>query len=453
MRELSSFRDPSGSVYYQDGAVLRQVNGCYEKQYRLLMDSGLYQELVRDGLLVSHEEQPGAEMGEGGYLVIKPRMIPFISYPYEWSFGQLKDAALATLKAHRRAVDSGMILKDASAYNIQFDKGRAVLIDTLSFDFYEEGQPWVAYGQFCRHFLAPLMLMAHVDIRLSQLMRVYIDGIPLDLCARLLGRKGGFGATQHIRWHARATGKHAEDGKKADRTSVAKINKFNFIALIDSLIRLVQSLQLKGIVTEWGDYYAHTNYGGDASARKEQMVRDYLDMVAPQSAWDFGANDGRYSRLALARGGHVVAFDIDPVAVERSYSAVKASRENMLPLLLDLTNPSPAIGFANQERTQIGARQRPDVILMLAVIHHLAISNNLPLDRIAEWVASMTKNLIIEFVPKADSQVRTLLATRDDIFPGYNEQGFEQAFSRFFEIERKLPIDGTERTLYMMKTK
>ncbi len=453
MREFSSFRDPSGAVFYRDGAVCRQVNACYRAQYEQLMNSGLYRALTAGELLIAHEERPAETPPPPGFLVIRPERVPFISYPYEWSFGQLRDAALVTLNAHRRALDAGMILKDASAYNIQFLRGRPVLIDTLSFDFYQEGAPWVAYGQFVRHFLAPLMLMAHVDVRLSQLLRVYIDGVPLDLAARLLRGRGGFATTQHIHWHARATADHAQDGKANGKAGIRRISKFSHIALIESLIRITTKLSLKHIQTEWGDYYAHTNYTDDAAGRKEALVQSMLDEVAPKTAWDLGANDGRYSRLALAHGGSVVAFDIDPIAVERNYSAVKASRDAMLPLLLDLTNPSPGIGFAGRERTPIDARQRPDVILMLAVIHHLAISNNLPLDRLAEWLRSLTDALIIEFVPKSDSQVQTLLATRDDIFSDYTKEGFERAFGQCFDIARQAPVEGSERTLYLMRAK
>lgn len=449
MREASSFRDPSGFVYTEDGEIYRQINSVYQRQYEHLMASGLYEKL--NGMLIRHEEMKCEPSMDDGFIAIKPERIPFISYPYEWSFLQLKDAALLTLNIQRAAIECGMTLKDASAYNVQFLKSQPVFIDTLSFDFYEEGQPWVAYGQFCRHFLGPLFLMAHVDVRLSKLLIAYIDGVPLDLASALLGRRGGFAAAQHIRWHARATLSHGEDGKKAGREKIGKISRFNLLAMLDSLIRITSALELKGVVTEWGDYYAHTNYENDAAARKEALVREFLDQIAPKSTWDFGANDGRYSRLALARGGHVVAFDIDPVAVNLNYKSAKAAREEMLPLLLDLSNPSPAIGFANEERRDIKGRQHPDVIMMLAVVHHLAISNNLPLGMIAKWLSDLTDHVIIEFVPKSDSQVKTLLKTRDDIFDGYHDQGFEDAFSEYFETLRRERIDGTERTVYLLK--
>ena len=450
MREFSSFRDPSGVVMVQDGVVVRQVNRCYQVQYDALMDK-LYASLTGQGLLVKHEELDQPLADENAYRMIRPNRIPFISYPYEWSFGQLKDAALTTLRIHRAALDQDMILKDASAYNIQFLNAQPVLIDTLSFEFYQPGSPWPAYGQFCRHFLAPLMLMAYRDLRLLQLLRVYIDGIPLDLASALLKGKGGFAAKQHIHWHARATRKHAEDGKGEVRK--VAISKFSHAAMIDSLIRTVEGLRLKGVETEWGDYYAHTNYSDAAAQSKEKLVSAFLEDIRPRTAWDFGANDGRYSRLALAYGGSAVAFDVDPIAVERSYHAVKAAREPMLPLLLDLTNPSPPMGFANRERVGIQDRQKPDCILMLAVIHHMVISNNLPQSMLAQWLSSLTGSLIIEFVPKQDSQVQTLLATRDDIFPDYTKEGFERAFGQFFEIVRQSRVEGSERTLYLMRVK
>ena len=455
--EPSSFRDPSGFLFTREGVLLRQVNVSYQKQYEHLLKSGLYQALTDGGLLIEHTEMNDETPArDGSFRIIRPEFVRFISYPYEWAFGQYKDAALATLRIHRQALDFGMILKDASAYNIQFYKGRPCLIDTLSFDFYSEGEPWVAYGQFCRHFLAPLLLMAKVDLRLSCLMRAFIDGIPLDLASSLLRKaKIGFTAGQHIHLHAKSIRKHEQDGKKNEASGKRlKVSRFAHTAMIDSLIRLIEGIKLKNVETEWGDYYMHTNYSDEAASLKESIVSSLLDGIAPKTLWDLGANDGRYSRLASRRGVEVAAFDIDPIATERNYSLVKSNQdERMIPLILDLTNPSPDIGFANSERKSIRARQAPDAIMMLAVIHHLAISNNVPLPNIAKWLSTLSRNLIIEFVPKEDSQVKVLLATRADIFPEYNAEGFEAAFGSHYDIIEKRPIDGTKRTVYLMTAK
>lgn len=453
--EFSSFRDPSGRVFLHKDQVYRHVHSSYQKQYDALMSTGLYEECVSQKLLVAHTEVDSALFPDDGfdiYKILHPYQIPFISYPYEWCFGQYKDAALATLRLHRQALDKGMILKDASAYNIQFVDGQAMLIDTLSFDFYTEGMVWLAYGQFCRHFLAPLMLMAYRDVRLSQLMRVYIDGIPLDLASRLLNGKGGLAARQHIHWHANATVRHATDGQVGQSTRKIQISKFQHTALIESMIRIVEGLSLKKMQTEWGDYYDHTNYSDSAAQAKERLVDEYISSITPKTVWDFGANNGHFTRIATQHGARAVAFDIDPVAVECNHQEIKKSKEkNLLPLLLDLTNPSPGIGFANHERTTIDTRQHPDCIFALALIHHLAISNNLPLHTIAEWFSTITEHLIIEFVPKEDSQVQKLLATRDDIFPAYTREGFEAAFGSFFQIEQSAPVGDSFRTLYLLK--
>jgi len=433
--------------------VYRQVNECYREQYDSLMSSGLYDKLTHRELLVSHSETDKAVVFEKSYKVIRPDLVPLISYPYEWCFGQLKDAALTTLNIHRLALDCGMILKDASAYNIQFIRGKAVLIDTLSFDFYKEGEPWVAYGQFCRHFLAPLMLMVHTDVRLSQLLKVYIDGIPLDLASKLLGGKGGFAAKAHIKWHAKSIAKHDNAGASGQVSKhKMSISKFKMTAMIDSLISIVSKMKLHGIITEWGDYYSRTNYSDSAAEDKKSIVSGYLKQASPSVTWDLGANDGTYSKLALTgENSFVAAFDIDPVAVERNFSNVKSTGINMLPLLLDLTNPSPSIGFASKERGSLDTRQKPDCVLMLAVIHHLAISNNLPLRNIAEWLATLCEHLIIEFVPKSDSQVQVMLATRDDIFHDYTIDGFEIAFKTYFDTADKKPVANSERFMYLMK--
>ncbi len=450
-REYSSFRDPSGCIYTQDGILYRRIASSYFPQYDKLMDSGLYQNLRKFDAIVNHQLIRRNEEE----IIIQPEKIPYISYPYEWAFGELKDAALLTLKLHRRAMRYDMILKDASAYNIQFRNGNPILIDTLSFDFYEEDEPWGAYGQFCRHFLAPLLLMREKDLRMNRLLSLFIDGIPLDMAASLLGGRGGLLAKEHIVWHSKSISRHNEDGKfhTIKKHGKVTLTRKRHMAIIESLIRGIESLHLKKEETEWGDYYAHTNYSEEASAEKKKIVEEMISLVNPASVWDMGANDGTYSKLALAAGAYVVAFDIDPVAVEKNYSEVKKTHSPMLPLVLDMANPSPGIGFANRERTSIGDRQRPDCILALAVIHHLAISNNLPFDMLAEWFVGLSDRLIIEFVPKEDSQVQILLATRKDIFPNYTADGFEEVFSKYYALREKKAIPHTRRVMYLWEKK
>lgn len=455
-RISSSFRDPSGFLFRHQGHLYRQVNEVYREEFDALLESGLYHQLVNKGLLVSHDEAAiPAPHPEIAFKVIRPEELGFISYPYEWSFSQLKDAALVTLRIQKLALKLGMSLKDSSAYNIQFrlETGKPVLIDTLSFERYVEGSPWVAYRQYCQHFLAPLALMAYTDIRLSQLLRVYIDGIPLDLASGLLPRntRFNFGLLSHIHAHASAQKRYAAD---VEQPKARPLSKTNLLALIDSLERTTRKLEWSAGGTEWGDYYTDTNYTPAAARAKLDLVATFIAEVNPAMVWDLGANTGLFSRAASQQGIATIAFDIDPTAVERNYLQVKQSKEtNLLPLVLDLTNPSPAIGWANQERDSLPDRRTPDLVLALALVHHLAISNNLPLTMIAEYFSSLSPWLAIEFVPKEDSQVQRLLATREDIFPDYHIPGFEQAFGMHYEIKSSLEIPGTSRRLYLLQRK
>ena len=450
----ASFRDPSGFLFSRGGILYRQVNRKYETEYARLMESGLYEKLVKTGILIPHVETDQISTdptGDAAFKVIQPERVPFISYPYEWSFGQMKDAALATLSIQRRALKAGMSLKDASAYNIQFVHGKPTLIDTLSFETYKEGRPWVAYRQFCQHFLAPLALMALKDVRLNQLLRVYIDGVPLDLASELLPWKTrfNFGLLTHLHLHAGAQKKYSGAEVKS-RAGI--MSRQAMIGLIDSLDSAIRKLNWNPSGTEWGNYYDLTNYSDAAFEHKKQLVNEWSVRINPALVWDLGANNGAFSRVASQSGSYVVAFDIDPAAVEQNYRQIKSEKtENILPLLLDLTNPSPAIGWANQERDSFATRGPADMVLALAVIHHLAISNNVPLLKLANFFAEIGQWLVIEFVPKSDSQVQKLLVSRDDIFPNYNREGFEAAFKKRFKVCEAVNLRESERVLYLMK--
>ncbi|NMB54405.1 MAG: SAM-dependent methyltransferase [Leptolinea sp.] len=451
----SSFRDPSGFLFIRNGELYRQVNQEYQPVYEKLMNSGLYEALIKKGWLIRHEEVPKTIPADPdtAFLVIKPEKVAFISYPYEWSFSQLKDAALLTLKIQKLALEKGLILKDASAYNIQFHKGKPVLIDTLSFDDYSEGKPWDAYRQFCQHFLAPLALMARVDIRLNQLLRIFIDGIPLDLAARLLpwNTRFNLGLATHIHIHASAQKKYSESQGKTGQN--ATVSKMGLMGLIDSLQNTVKGLDWSPRGTEWAEYYDITNYSDSAFEIKKQLVKTFVQTAGGGTIWDLGANTGEFSR-AVTDLGSVVSFDIDPAAVEKNYQQVKSAKETgILPLVLDLTNPSADIGWANNERDCLAKRGPADVVLALALIHHICISNNVPLESFASYLANLGKYLVIEFVPKEDSQVQILLSTRKDIFPNYSINGFEAAFKKSFEIVKKEPVEGSRRVLYLLKSR
>ena len=453
-RHPASFRDPSGFLFNRDGRLYRQINQSYSADYERLMDSGLYAALAARGDLLPYEErQVAPASSEIAYKVIEPELLEFISYPYEWSFSEWKDAALTTLRVHRTAIEHGMVLKDASAFNIQFHRGRPVWIDTLSFELLKEGEPWIAYRQFCQHFLAPLALMALVDIELGKLMRTHIDGVPLTLASRLLPRSTWLRFTLliHIHWHASAQRRYA-GADTSERRRKRSMNVNSLLGLVDNLEGAIRRLEWKP-QSPWADYEQTHAYSKFAWGEKRRLTEEFLDEVRPDSVWDLGANVGSFSRLASERGIQTVAFDLDPGAVELNYLRVRDEGEtHLLPLVMDLTNPSPALGWDHRERASLEQRGPTRAIFALALEHHLAISNNVPLEKLARFLARLGDSLLIEFIPKEDPQVQRLLVSREDIFTEYHREGFEAAFGSHFDILRSDPVGDSGRLLYRMVT-
>jgi len=448
----ASFRDPAGFVYEGPVGLRRQVNQVYREHYDRLLTSGLYDELVSKRLLVEHEEvDEEAPEPALAYKVIKPELIAFLSFPYEWAFSEFKDAALATLNVQRTALRHGMTLKDCSAYNVQFRRGRPILIDTLSLESYREGEPWTGYRQFCEHFLAPLALMSLVDHRLGQLSRTNIDGIPLDLAVRCLPWTSKFrlGLALHLHLHQTFQRKHSG----ADQTARAgKMGASALFGLVDSLESTIRGLSWKPERGGWSTYYQEHLYTPDEFQHKERLVVEYIERTGARTVWDLGANTGHFSRLAAQRGLSTVAFDLDPACVEQNYLDVKKSGETrLLPLLLDLFNPSPSLGWMNQERASVLDRGEPDLVLALALVHHLAIGGNQPMENLARLFRRLGSWLIIEFVPETDPQFRGLSAQRRGIHHPYNRDHFEQCFDKHFINMAAEPLSDCGRTLYLMR--
>ena len=385
--------------------------------------------------------------------MLQPEPLPFISYPYEWSFGQLKDAALLTLDLQLLALARGFTLRDASAYNVQFRRGRPVFIDTLSFEPHQDGTPWNAYKQFCEHFLLPLSLMSTRDVRCGSMLRDHLDGIPLDLGSALLPRGTWLrpGTLFHIHLHAKALqplrrlegergdeGAHhqPECGGDAGAGSARRGRSLSLAAQRNRVGRLHERQQLHR-------RRPPPRSGGSCSSSSARRGRPRSGTSAPTPA-----STAEPRARSPAR---CVAFDVDPAAVERNYRRVRETGDGgILPLLLDLTNPSPAQGWAHRERLSLEQRGPADLVMALALVHHLAIGHNLPLPKVADFLARLGRRLVIEFVPKSDSQVSGCYRTGRTSFRGTLQEGFEAAFAESFTIDAKQPIMESERTLYLM---
>lgn len=454
-RVAGSFRDPSGYVYESEQGIRRAVAASYAPEYEALQATGLAAQLVERGLLLPFEEL--ADAADGAWRTLQPERLPFVSHPYEWSFGQLQDAALATLDIQLAALAKGLWLKDASAYNIQFRRGKPVLIDHLSFERVRPGGAWPAYRQFVRHFLAPLALMARRDLRHGLELKNHLDGLPLDYASRGLPWTTWLSPRlfAHVHLHARLEGRYADTrsaGLQRSREDIrsASVSPQTLENLAHSLRAATASLRPPAARTEWGDYYQDTNYSQEAFAHKLEAVGRLAARFRPNRALDLGANSGVFSRALAPHAGLVLSSDVDPVAVQRNYEQARAAGEaNLLPLLQDICNPSPPLGWGGEERQGFLERARGDLVMGLALVHHLCIGNNVPLGHVARLFRQLAPVAVLEFVPKEDSQVRRLLSAREDIFPDYTLEGCIQAFRSEYLAVEATPIPGTTRTLLL----
>lgn len=451
----SSFRDPSGVVFQEDGVVKRSINPIYFSQYDALTSSGFYKKLIDSKLLIPHEELSRDE----DEIIIKPEQISFITNPYEWSFEQYKHAALLTLKIHRLALANGFILKDASAFNVTFHKGRAIFIDTLSFDFYEEETPWRAYKQFVSHFLSPLLLAKYHGADMLKMLTLHSDGIPIRTTASLLPWKSKLNAFTYTNIHllAKMENKYSDDYKAEN--SIKPLSKKAQNNIIESLYDFIKKLIINQ-QTEWGDYYNKTNYNTTSFNQKALLIKQWAIEINAKKVIDVGGNDGTFGRELLAQADEILVTDIDQNAVDFNYKNILKNKETkILPFVCDVLNPSPSIGFNNTERESLLIRlkeYKPDLTMALALIHHITLSGNVPFYKSAEFFAGFSENLILEFPTRDDSWVQSLLVRKREFikhFDFYNEENFEKEYAHFFMISNKIVIQESNRILYLLKRK
>lgn len=445
-----SFRDPSGRILHADGRVLRAVFGAGAANFGRARSAGVYAKAIERGRLVAMAELEPEPVAGGVarpcHLLEHPR-IDFISYPYEWTFSAWKAAALLHLDFHLDLLEDGFTLSDATAYNVQFEGTRPVFIDHLSVIRHEDGSLWTGQRQFAMQFLGPLLLWAKRGIAPNAWFRGSGEGIaPEEVAALLrLRDKLSFTVLAHIVGpalvHKRRVAKGADEGAG----SAARLPRRNLIAMLKTLRDYIAGLRLPAERTIWSDYAGNNSYEEAQRAAKHEFVGRAVAAADPRLVFDIGCNSGDFSRTALDHGARsVVGFDFDFGALERAYARFEADGGRMLPLWLDATNPSPAQGWAGAERKSLGQRAEADLMLALALIHHLAIARNVPLDMAVDWLMSMAPRGIIEFPSKRDPMVRQLLRGRADIFPDYTEEAFLAHVRARGEIvdQRRLGEDG-----------
>ncbi|MCS7207786.1 MAG: class I SAM-dependent methyltransferase [Dehalococcoidia bacterium] len=455
MRHTSSFRDPDGAVVVSGERVFRAFLPTGAEKFALLKASGLLEALQERGLVVDWREIPPEDVPglrdvvPQASTVLEHTRIPFLSFCYEWPFSMLKDAALCTLDIAQRALAKGFILKDATPFNIQFLGTRPVLIDLASLEPYQDGQPWRAYHQFCRLFLNPLLLQASTGAPFQPWLRGSLEGIaPADM-ARLLPwrwRMRPFAFTHVLlqAWLERQFAPRTPDETDAP----PRVRRKQVLTLLHSLARGIEHLRPRHAPTPWTGYQEECHYHPEAQKAKATFVEQAVQTHRPRMVWDLGCHVGHYSRLAGRYAGLVVGMDSDPHAVDTFYQQVKGKTTNILPLVIDVLDPSPDRGWAQEERQGLIARGPADMVLCLALVHHLALQGNVPFGHLVRWLAHVGHTIIIEFVPKEDSRARLLLRWREDVYPWYTQQAFERALEERFTIVERYPLPHSTRILY-----
>lgn len=460
--EQGSFRDREGRVFYRDGEVYRALTAEALAQWHLLAGKRFFGQLTEAGRLVATEElavdsvplPPGTEWTG----VLKHERLPFVSYPYEWSFSMLKDAATLQLEVLARALEEDMSLKDATPYNVQWRGTRPVFIDVPSFIALADGDTWSGYRQFCELFLNPLLLQAYKNVSFQPWLRGSLEGLPAQEMASIFSMRDRFrpGVLLHVSLLARMLDKHA-DTKKDVKRELRELGfkKELIIANVKRLSKLVAGLEWKQSSSEWSEYADHNTYDEDNRSRKAEFVRTAATAKRHRLIWDLGCNTGDYSRIAAEGADFVVSMDADQLAIERLYLALRSESigEKILPLVMNLADVSPNRGWRGRERRAIDARGTPELTLCLALIHHVVISANVPMGEFLDWLADLGTDLVIEFVTKDDPMVKKLLLNKEDQYRDYDPPSFEAELVRRFEIVRREELEGGSRILYHGKNR
>jgi len=451
--ESGSFRDRQNQVFYRDGGVFRYLSVQAAAEWQALAATRFFKRRMDEGSLVETQavEEPAADAGPWAAL-LRHDTIPFISYPYEWPFGMLKDAARLSLDLLDDALSEGITLKDASAYNVQWSGARPVFIDIPSFERLKPGAPWVGYLQFCRMFLYPLLLQAYKEVPFQPWLRGQLDGIEPTNFAHLMSWRDYLrpGVMTHVVLHSKMQTSYAEQsGDMRRQLKTAGFNRTLIQSNVRGLRRLVGGLTWQAAKSEWSDYAGQNSYEAADRDAKMAFVRTAAQSRRWTRVWDLGCNTGDYSRIAAENADYVVAMDADPLCIERLYLKLKAEgNRTILPLVMNLVDASPGQGWRGQERKTLAERGKPDLVLCLALIHHIVLRAHVPLAELVESLAALGAALVIEFVTKEDPMARRLLQNKQDDDADYDLPHFEKYLSEWFQIDRRQPLASGTRTLY-----
>ncbi|QFI64423.1 class I SAM-dependent methyltransferase [Qipengyuania flava] len=448
-----SFRDPDGRVFRIGEKVFRSVTGSAARNFARAEEAGVMRKLVDRGQLVDFTDvtEQASKVGiEQADVILSHPQIPFISYPYEWSFSLHKAAALAHLDLHLELLSEDFTLVDATAYNMQFDGTRPVHIDHLSIRPYEDGEIWAAHRQFCMQFLNPLLMWSMLDLQPNHWFRGSLEGIAPEDLAKLvpLRKRLNWTVLTHVIAQATLQNRSVQSTTGSSRYREARLPRSSFEGMLRGLRGAIAKMEVPSHKTVWGEYANNTSYAAPEAEAKHDLVKEAVAAIKPGLLYDIGCNTGDYSKSALEAGaGKVIGFDFDHGALEIAFKRAQLEQLDLLPLWLDAANPSPSQGWGEAERMGLSKRAKPDALLALAFIHHIAIGRNVPLGMAVDWLVSLAPAGVIEFPHKEDPMVQLLLSQRPDIFPDYHNDTFANLLSQRAQIVKAVDVLPT-RTLY-----
>jgi ribosomal protein L11 methylase PrmA len=452
--ESGSFRDRRGRIFYVDGRVLRTVMPMAATDYEFVRSSGIVDALVADNKLVSETVVDASllgEHGDGAQFVLEHPRLPFISYPYEWSFSALKAAALLHLDIQQAALQKDVTMTDATAYNVQFVGPKPIFIDSLSFRRYKDGEYWAGHRQFCEQFINPLLLRSLAGVPHNAWYRGALEGISAEDLSKVLPWRSrlSWNVLTNVFMQARLQ-RTADSGKAIEKAKARKLPRIAYEQMLYGLRKWIAGLEPKADgKTVWQDYANDNSYADEEAIRKRRFVAEFASSVRPALIFDIGCNTGDYSAVALENGAELaIGFDFDHGALDYGYRRAARDSLNFLPLHLDAANPSPNQGWSQAERMGLQERTKGDAVMGLALIHHLAVAKNLPLDEVISWLVDMAPQGIIEFVPKHDPMVQRLLQMREDLFDDYDQESFEKYLGRRARVIKSEIVSASGRTLY-----
>jgi predicted RNA methylase len=451
-----SFRDPDSQVVHADGRVLRRLSATGRNDWEALSCSSFFERNVAAGRLVAtaHMAAEPDALGDGWAGMVEHERVPFVTYPFEWTFGMLAAGAALHLELLRDALAEGMTTKDGYAYNVQWRGVEPVFIDISSFTPYQEG-PWAGYRQFCETFLNPLMLRSFVGLDFHPWLRGSLEGIPVQDMRRLISLREVHrpGVLRHVVLHALFVRK-AHGTTSSTRSALAEsgFSRDVVITTVDKLLDVVRKLSWQPEPSTWTSYPTTNTYTDDDRVRKLRFVEKVVSSARPDLVWDLGCNDGTYARVAATHASQVVAMDADHATVELLYRSLRSSGvRNVLPLVIDVADPSPSLGWRNRERPALLQRPRPDLVMCLALVHHLAIVDNIPLSQVVEWLATLAEVAVVEFVDRHDPMVAQLLGNKSVVHADYSLTRFQHEIAEHFDIEAREELSAGTRTLYALR--